>query len=180
MIPTNRAEVDARYSKVEREGDAIGRLIGVRRLRPSQQTRIEELTPLLDGTITVKTDKGEAVEIPRRVQMMVTASVCEIDGEPIPFPRTREELDATLDMLDLEGIAAAYGAFARLTAPSDAPNGTVDAAKNCRGTPLSGRCSTSPRMVSRGKSHGHSSPMNSSASASSSGRWTAGNSTGKA
>ena len=117
---TTQAEIAARYNRVEREADAAGRIIGVRKLRVSEQTRIEEMTPNLDGLKTVWLPSSEAfpdgkeVQIDRRTFMIAAASVCEIDNVPIPFPRTRGELDSIADRLDEEGIAAALGAYARL------------------------------------------------------------------
>jgi hypothetical protein len=117
MTPSE--ELINRYSKVEREADALGRLVGVRRLRPSQQTKISEMTPGLSGddevTVIDETTGAEVVmKTPRRLQMTVAAAVCEIDNVPIPFARTRGELDAIYDRLDREGMNAAMSAFFKL------------------------------------------------------------------
>jgi hypothetical protein len=117
MTPSE--EFTARYSKVERQADALGRLIGCRRLRPSQQTKISEMTPGLSGDdeVTVLDEKTGAevvMKTPRRLQMTVAASVCEIDNIPIPFARNRGELDSIFDKLDREGMNAAMEAFFRL------------------------------------------------------------------
>jgi hypothetical protein len=89
MTPSE--EFTARYSKVEREADAFGRLIGVRRLRPSQQTKVNEMTPGLTGddeTIVLdeKTGAEMVMKIPRRMQMNVAAAVCEIEAFPSRSP----------------------------------------------------------------------------------------------
>jgi hypothetical protein len=55
-----------RYSRIEREADALGLLIGVHRLKTSQQFKIEEMTPALDGTTTLTDKDGAEVKIPRR------------------------------------------------------------------------------------------------------------------
>src|SRR5580693_6510193 len=102
-----------RYRQIEREADALGRLIGVHRLTISQQLKIEEMTPALDGWTTLTDKDGADVKIPRRSLPLIAAAVCEMDNNPIPFPRTRGELDAILDRLDSEGIAAASLAFGR-------------------------------------------------------------------
>jgi hypothetical protein len=117
MTPSE--EFTARYSKVEREADALGRLIGVRRLRPSQQTKVSEMTPGLSGdddTTVLDADTGAEVvmKTPRRLQMTVAAAVCEIDNIPIPFARNRGELDAIYDRLDREGMSAAMACFFKL------------------------------------------------------------------
>jgi|ERR1700733_61552 len=117
MTPSD--EIVNRYSKVERVADALGRIVGVRRLRPSQQTKINEMTPGLAGddeTIVLdeKTGAEMVMKIPRRMQMNVAAAVCEIDSVPIPFARNRGELDSIYDRLDREGMDAAMQAFFRL------------------------------------------------------------------
>jgi hypothetical protein len=136
---TPSEEIVQRYAKIEREADSVGRLIGVRRLRPSQQTRIAEMTPGLDGDTEMRvldemTGAEKTISISRRLQITLAASVCEIDNNPIPFPRTRGELDAIYDRLDKEGVEAAMIAYARLfpkqTEPEDeGAADTTEAAK---------------------------------------------------
>jgi hypothetical protein len=104
-----------RYSRIERATDKLGRMIGVRRLKPSQQLRVQEMAPGLDGamSVTAETKDGvQQIEIPRNSPLIIAASVCEIDSAPIPFPKNRAELDAVLDRLDNEGLAAAGTAMA--------------------------------------------------------------------
>jgi hypothetical protein len=43
-MPTESEIKIARYQKVEKEPDGLGRVIGVRRLKPSEQTRVAALT----------------------------------------------------------------------------------------------------------------------------------------
>jgi hypothetical protein len=116
-VTTPSEEFINRYSRVEREADAIGRLVSVRKLKVSQQTRVSEMTPGLDGEteIVMTNDDGteKKVRIARRGLMLVAASVCEIDGVPIPFSRNRGELDSIADRLDEEGLAAAMKALNR-------------------------------------------------------------------
>lgn len=109
----------ARYSRVEKEADDFGRVIGVRRLKPSEQKKVLGMTDDLSGDEEIRTTDQESGEpttlyLPRRFDHLVAASVCEIDDVKIPFPKTRGELDSMLDRLDNEGIKAASLAFARI------------------------------------------------------------------
>lgn len=107
-----------RYNKAETTADSLGRIISVRRLKPSERTRVEEMTPGLSGTeIVVDGATGEQIEISRRFQMILAASVCAVDDIPITFPKSRPELDSMLDKLDEEGLAAAIQAFIKLNPP---------------------------------------------------------------
>lgn len=104
----------ARYKRKEMESDALGRVITVRKLRPSEQTKIAGMTSDLTGADELIGPQGEKVMMPHRIPLTVAACVCEIDGIMIPFPKTRQELDAVYDRLDAEGLAAASAAIARL------------------------------------------------------------------
>jgi hypothetical protein len=108
----------ARYKQIEREPDVLGRVIGVRRLRPSEVTRVNEMTPTLTGAEAVDDGDGKSIEVSHRLPLLIAASVREIQDEGetahIPFPRNRGELNAIFDRLDNEGLAAASTAFARL------------------------------------------------------------------
>jgi hypothetical protein len=109
----------ARYSTVEKEADKLGRIIGVRRLKPSEQTKISGMCSDLTGSEeVVADDTGEKIFIPHRMPLLIAASVCLIidyEGEKrIPFPRNRAELDAIYDRLDVEGLTAASTAMGRL------------------------------------------------------------------
>jgi hypothetical protein len=133
----------ARYAQVEREGDEFGRVIGVRRLRPSEQSRLSGMTQELGGFEEVRNpETGESNKIPQRSPLMVAASVCEIDGTKIPFPRNRNELDAIYNRLDMEGIKAATLGYLRLYPQlkddGDEVEEPLDRAKNLSGTPSSG------------------------------------------
>lgn len=125
-----------RYSRVEREADTIGRLIGVRRLKPSEQVQVEEWSPNLDGYSTEKDEFGNEFSVPRRFRLFVASAVCELDGNPVPFPKSRGELNSILNSLDTEGIQAAVKGLVRLNEGDkpvdvDAPKLTVaDEAKN--------------------------------------------------
>lgn len=125
MTPSE--EIIQRYARIERAADSFGRLIGVRKLKVSQQTKVSEWTPGLDGVTEIvlpsdpKTGEPErTVSIARRAQMLVVASVCEIDSIMRPFPRNRGELDALADALDEEGLVAAMTAYARFAPPKPA------------------------------------------------------------
>ena len=125
----------AKYNRVERVSDSLGRVIGVRRLKPSQQLKVEELAGNLTGTVTMTDDRtGATVEVPRRFPLMIAAAVCEIDETPVPFPKTRAELDAVLDVLDEEGMAAVVEAFGKIneenTAQAESLKDEAELAKN--------------------------------------------------
>ena len=118
----------ARYGAVEKEADSFGRVIGVRRLKPSEQTKISGMTADLSGSDEVITPDGAKVMLPHRMPLMIAAAVCQIDDARIPFPKSRGELDAIYDRLDAEGIAAAGSALVRLSI--DEPDKPLDEAKN--------------------------------------------------
>ena len=109
-------DIKARYQTVEREADRAGRVIGTRRLKLAERLKISEMT---------SQQNSDALGI-----MIVAASVCEIDGRPIPFPRNRSELDSVIDALDEEGISTASTLVMKLM-NNDADKGdVVEAAKN--------------------------------------------------
>ena len=133
---TTESEIKlARYSTVEREEDAFGRLIGVRRLKPSELAKATGMTEDLGGSEEMpERDEngnltGNTITIPSRLPLQVAAAVCEIDQIKIPFPRNRGELDAIYDRLDKEGMDAASKAFVRLM-QSDAQVDQKEEAKN--------------------------------------------------
>lgn len=115
-MSTASEEILARYKKVEREADVLGRVIGVKRLRPSQMAMIEGMTADMDGSSMVRNEAGDEIEVSKRTPFLIVASVCEIDDAPIPFPKNRAELNAIFDNLDAEGMSAAVAAFAKLFA----------------------------------------------------------------
>lgn len=128
--------INGRRSKVAHETDRLGRVIGVRLLKPSQETRVIAMTVDLDGEMGVPdpANPGERLKIPIRAGYMIAAQVCEIDGAPIPFARNRNELDAVFDRLDEEGLEASAKALAGLRLEIQNETGP-DAAKNSAGTP---------------------------------------------
>lgn len=110
----------ARYNEVAKEPDILGRVIGVRRLRPSEQTKLAGMTAELSGYDQMTDRSGGIVRIPHRMPLLISAAVCSItddrgEVQHIPFPRNRGELDAIYDRLDTEGLTAAGKAFARLS-----------------------------------------------------------------
>jgi hypothetical protein len=131
----------ARYNRIERADDAFGRSIGVRILKRSQSLRIEEMAPNLTGDEPVFDEStGKTVYIPKIGRLLMAASVCEIDGSPVTFPKDRRELDAVLDMLEDEGLAAVAEAMMKLNPappkdedvgqPKDQTDAEAQAAKN--------------------------------------------------
>jgi hypothetical protein len=136
-MPTESEAKLARYNTIEREADAWGRVIGVRRLKLSENAKITGMTGDLAGDQETRDlITGEMNRIPRAAYHFIAAAVCEIDQAPIPFARSRGELDAILDRLDNEGIAAAIRALVRIPDIAAAAN-PVDEAKNLSGTPSS-------------------------------------------
>lgn len=119
----------ARYQTVEKEADEFGRVIGVRRLKPSEQIRVTEYTSELSGGEEVTGPDGEKFTFTHRMPLIVAASVCMIDDAPISFPKSRGELDAIFDRLDNEGITAASTALGRLNA-NDPKKPPEEVAKN--------------------------------------------------
>ena len=117
----------ARYSTVEKEVDKFGRVIGVRRLKPSEQTKLSGLTADVSGSDEAINENGEKVTIPHRMPLLIAAAVCMIDDVRIPFPRTRGELDAIYDRLDAEGVAAAGAALVRLSQADSVEDALVEA-----------------------------------------------------
>jgi hypothetical protein len=130
--------INGRRSKTGHETDKLGRVIGVRLLRPSQETRAIAMTVDLDGDMSVPDPNrpGEVFKIPIRAGYMIAAQVCEINGVPVPFARNRNELDAIFDRLDQEGLEAAAIGIAKIRQEIESEQG-LDAAKNSAGTQFS-------------------------------------------
>lgn len=111
-----------RYRQVERKADAMGRVIGVRRLKPSEQGRLQGYTADLGGQEEVENpDTGEMIKVSHKTPYFIAATVCEIDGVHIMFPRNRGELDSIYDRLDVEGVTAAAQALAILNPTQPKP-----------------------------------------------------------
>jgi hypothetical protein len=132
----------ARYSEIAKEADNWGRIIGVRRLKLSEQSKVSEMTSGLSGFEEMLNGQGVKVQIPHRMPYMLSAAVCMIDDAYIPFPRNRGELDAIYDRLDGEGLEAAGKAWIRLNPPSLKTDDDViiepnAETKNLSGTPSS-------------------------------------------
>ena len=137
-MPQTESEAKlARYNRIEREADKWGRIIGVRQLKLSERSKISGMIADLTGVDEVQnTATGEMMRVPHSLTHFLAAAVCEIDQAPIPLPRNRPELDAILDRLDNEGIAAATTALVRLS-DAQAATDPKDEAKNLLGTPSS-------------------------------------------
>jgi hypothetical protein len=125
----------ARYAKIEHEMDQLGRMIGVRRLKLSERTRLVAMTPDLGGMDEMQRPDGTVMLAPQRAQYFIVAMVCQINDARIPFPRNRGELDAILDRLDQEGLDAAATAVNRILAEDDEGGDQLDKAKNLSGIP---------------------------------------------
>jgi hypothetical protein len=127
----------ARYSHIEREADSMGRIIGVRRIKLSEITRLTAMTPDLGGMDEIQNPEqpGATMLVQQRSQYIVVAMVCEINGAHIPFARNRGELDAIMDRLDREGMEAAGAAVMRIMAEDAAEGPPLDKAKNLSGIP---------------------------------------------
>lgn len=121
-----------RYNRIERVDDSLGRVIGIKRLKPSQQVRVQEMAPGLDGVTMAPAPDGGMIEVPRIAPLMMAAHVVEIDGSPWPFPKTRADLDLIFDTLDgegLEAVAKGLAALAKADQPED-EDGEVKSVKD--------------------------------------------------
>lgn len=136
---TASEEILNRYRHIERQADSRGRIIGIRRLRPSEQSKIVGMTPDLGGYDLVPDldDDNKHTRLSHRMPLMMAASVVEIDGNPMPFPRNRAELDSILDQLDGEGLTAIIECATRLGETMIAEAARREAAKNSLGMPTS-------------------------------------------
>ena len=130
----------ARYQQKEKVADKWGRILSIQRLKQSQMEKIQGFTSDLQGvTKVMNPDTGEESSIPRNWRLILAAHVREIDENPLPFPRNREELDAILDRLDEEGMEAAATAFSKLMTTVEPPADVVEEAKNLVRTPRPAR-----------------------------------------
>jgi len=138
-VMTAAEEILNRYRHIERAADSRGRIIGIRRLRPSEQSKIVGMTPDLGGYDLVPSldDETRVQRLSHRMPLMMAASVVEVDGNPIAFPRNRAELDAIYDQLDGEGLTAIVECATRLGESMIAEAARREAAKNSLGTPTS-------------------------------------------
>jgi hypothetical protein len=140
-MPTESEVKLARYSETAKEADQLGRVISVRRLKPSEQAKVSGMTSELAGYEEMVNEKGVKVHVPHRMPLMLAASVCMIDENHIAFPRNRGELDAIYDRLDVEGLEAAGKGWLRLNpvakADDDNDPDPLAEVKNLSGTPTS-------------------------------------------
>ncbi len=127
---TQSETIMARYRETEKEADSLGRIITVRRLKPSEQTKVAGYCADLTGYDEITAPDGTMTRIPHRMPLLIAAAVCRIGDFHILFPRSRAELDSTYDALDAEGLAAAGAAVARLAAKEADDQSPVDSAKN--------------------------------------------------
>ena len=75
----------------------------VRKLTPMMKIRLHELV----GPSTSKVDAYMHAAF-------IAAGVCEIDGDRVPFPTTKLQLEALIERLDEDGLNAAGDASAKL------------------------------------------------------------------
>jgi len=133
----------SRYQQKEKVADKWGRVISVQRLKQSQIEKIHGFTSDLQGVVkATNPDTGAEIEAPRNWRLVLAAHVREINDNPIPFPRNREELDAILDRLDEEGLEAAATGFSKLMNTGDEdelPKDVIEEAKNVVRTPRPAR-----------------------------------------
>lgn len=116
VAPTVSEQIKADAHRIERATDKTGRIVGVRRLTP---------VDMFDITLVL----GEhATNQAALMQALNTASVAEIDGEPIPRPGSMLQLKALMQRLDFHGMAAAQEGLARFT--EEASEVGLEAAKN--------------------------------------------------
>jgi hypothetical protein len=104
----------ARYKQVEREADEWGRIIGVRRLKPSEMGKLTSMIADISGFDEHTREDGTVVKVDRRTPYLVIGMICEIDSAHIPFAKNRAELDSMYDVMDQEGLVAASKAVGRL------------------------------------------------------------------
>lgn len=102
-VPAPSAEIVNAANKTFTKVSEAGSVIVVRKLGPLQRMRLAEIigaaaaqNPMYLGTATS------------------AASVVSIDGDPVPFPASKRELEATVQRLDDDGIEAASAALAKL------------------------------------------------------------------
>ena len=122
MLATKQDILD-RYTKKEMIADTLGRMIGVVNLRFSERLAIRRLAETEDSTALAC--------------MTAAAAVREVSTEgqaPIiyPFPRSLEQLNAVIDVLDEEGMTAAMEAVLKLRGFAE---GGDDTAKKSQTTP---------------------------------------------
>lgn len=111
-----------RYGKRAAHADEWGRIIEVRPLRPSEQLRIMKMIESEDANL--------------RGMCSIAATVTKIGEADIPFPRTFEDLCATVDELDNEGMEAVGAALRKLN-PSKGEADEDVSAKNSITAPTS-------------------------------------------
>jgi hypothetical protein len=106
--------------------DAQGRVLTLKPLSALDKMRLSEI---------VGADNAHNVEF--MGYAMVAYHVVAIDGEDVPRPRTRLQLDALVGRLDDDGLQAGLEVIARHFVDPDAlPEGQRAALKNGFGTPL--------------------------------------------
>lgn len=125
-MSTASEEILARYKRRETGTDTFGRAITVRFLRPSEQTAVMRMAD----------SESNSVQMP----FIVAASVCDIDGDHITPARSQADVNAIMDRLDEEGLAAATKAFMALRGIGEEGSGdAASVAKNSPKTAASGK-----------------------------------------
>lgn len=112
--PSMSDRIKADANRTEYETDAFGRRIGVRQL---DFLAVHELT----------CDVGEIANNAAAFnQILATASVCEIAGDPVDVPTSHLEVKAIMKRLGFHGVRAAVAAVSRIGSAGD----EEDAIKN--------------------------------------------------
>jgi hypothetical protein len=98
------------------ETDARGRIIKVRRLNALQAYRLSKAIGADSASNEVTMNFAT-----------LASSVCEIDGEAVDFPVTERQVEALIQKLDFEGMAAINAGLSKLAGDAE---GAIEAAKN--------------------------------------------------
>jgi hypothetical protein len=116
-------QIRAKYDKTETVSDDYGRVIVCRRLNTPQSIAVREW--MANATSFDTTVYGT---------LTLGAMVAKIDDLIFPFPKNRQDVDATLGVLDEAGIAAVLKAYVKFSGDAISEQETIDAAKDSVGT----------------------------------------------
>ncbi len=120
---TPSQEILERANRIVRVSDARGRTLGVKQPSLLERLRIYELAGAQNAENKVYLGLVGTV-----------LAIAELDGERLPFPATKRELEARVSLVGDEGLAAAGRALAEhFSEPAAADD--EETAKNASGTP---------------------------------------------
>ena len=113
-VNTASEDVIKKAAKTKTVISADGLTLVVRRLGPLQRMKLADVV----GPMSAQNPAyiGTAA---------IAASIVSIDGEPIPFPANKRELEAIVQRLDDDGISAAGDALAELNNITHDEDGNV-------------------------------------------------------